>query len=308
MSAGCTLMPTSSQVTEPNVSGLFPRVWRFLRKTWPEQKKSLYFRWTSAFPRIPAPLRLPFGAWWLVRPDNAGLPISQGQFEQAEISFVSRFLKPGMTVLDIGAHNGLYTLLASKRVGSRGRVFAFEPSTRERAALLQHLRINRCGNVSTEALAVGSENKDANLFVVQGSQTACNSLKKPAADVVGTLAPQSVKVVKLDDWLSRKNVGAVDFIKLDVEGGELEVLKGALLLVSGRPRPVILAEVQDVRTLPWGYSAIEIIDYLRNQGYLWFGLRTNGSVEEVNFASAEVEGNFVACPSESISVLESVKI
>jgi FkbM family methyltransferase len=290
-----------------STTGTLPRIGRFLSKPWSEKKKSLYFRWISTFPHLPAPLRLPFGAWWLVRADNAGLPISQGKFEEAEIAFVGRFVKPGMTVLDIGAHHGLYTLLASKRTGPNGRVFSFEPSTRERNALLQHLRMNRCKNVTVEALAVGSENTDAQLYVVEGTQTGCNSLRKPAEDVSGTFKPLTVHVVKLDDWLASRKIEKVDFLKLDVEGGELEVLKGAFSLITGKGRPTILAEVQDVRTLPWGYNAIEIIDYLKAKGYVWFTLRSNGSVEKANLTSAQVEGNFVACPAESLGVLKPYK-
>jgi len=292
---------------DSSTTGMLPRISRFLLKPWPEKKKSLYFRWISTFPHLPAPLRLPFGAWWLVRADNAGLPISQGRFEEAEIAFVGRYVKPGMTVLDIGAHHGLYTLLASKRVGPNGRIFCFEPSTRERNALLQHLRLNRCKNVTVESLAVGSENTDAQLFVVEGVQTGCNSLRKPAEDVSGTLNPLTVQVVKLDDWLAGREIEKVDFLKLDVEGGELEVLKGALSLTSGNARPIILVEVQDVRTLPWGYKAIEIVDYLRAKDYVWFSLRLNGSVEEANITTTEVEGNFVACPAESLALLETYK-
>src|SRR5260370_10716997 len=105
----------------------FPRAWRFLHKPWPEKRRSFYLQWAQSFPNTPAPLRLPFGAWWLVRNDNAGRPITEGKFETAELAFVKRFLKPGMTVLDLGAHHGLYTLLASKCVGRDGRVIAFEP-------------------------------------------------------------------------------------------------------------------------------------------------------------------------------------
>src|SRR5271154_1923841 len=125
-----------------------PRAMRFLQKPWAEQKKSLSCGGPTFFPDPPVPPRLPFGAWWLVRRDNAGMPISQGEFEPGEIAFVTRLLKPGMTVLDVGAHHGLYTLLASKRVGPEGKVFAFEPATRERTALLQHSRLNRCKNVT----------------------------------------------------------------------------------------------------------------------------------------------------------------
>jgi FkbM family methyltransferase len=249
---------------------------------------------------------LPFGAWWFVRPDHIGIPISEGKFESAEFAFINKFLRPGMTVLDIGAHHGFYTLLAAKRVGPQGRVFSFEPSTRERKALLRHVRINGCRNVAVEGLALGSASGDAELFVVQGAQTGCNSLRKPAADVAGTLRTDQVHVVRLDDWLASTKIDAVDFIKLDVEGGELEVFKGAKKLLSGRPRPVILAEVQDVRTLPWGYRAKEIIGHLRDQGYRWFRLLPNGLLDELEATPDGIEGNFVACPGESIATLDGV--
>lgn len=75
-------------------------------------------------------------------------------FEENERRFVEQFLKEGMTMLDIGAHHGFYTVLASKKVGSSGRVFAFEPSPREHQKLLRHLKLNRCANVRVEPFAL----------------------------------------------------------------------------------------------------------------------------------------------------------
>lgn len=295
-------------------AGMLPRAWRFLRKPWREKRRTLGFYWGSFASRlkesvesIPVPVRLPFGAWWIARNDHVGRPIREGQFENAEFSFVSKFLQPGMTVLDIGAHHGFYTLLAAKRVGPRGRVFAFEPSTRERKALLRHVRINRCKNVAVEGVAMGSERTDAELFVVQGAQTGCNSLRKPAADVAGSLSADQVHVERLDDWLAGKKINDVRFMKLDVEGGELDVLKGAEMLFQGRPRPVVLAEVQDVRTLPWGYHAKAILDHLTTRGYRWFRLLPDGSLGDVDLTAEEFDGNFVACPSESIATIENLK-
>ena len=95
---------------------------------------------------IPVPVKLPFGSWWLARNgDHVGKPVREGTFETAELAFVERFIQPGMTVLDLGAHHGLYTLLASKRVGAAGKVYAFEPSPRANAKTLrQHLILNLC--------------------------------------------------------------------------------------------------------------------------------------------------------------------
>jgi len=276
-------MLTQMTVDDSHVPGMLPRVWRFLYKPWAEKKKSLYFRWMSMFPELPAPLRLPFGAWWLVRRDNAGMPISQGEFEPGEIAFVTRLLKPGMTVLDVGAHHGLYTLLASKRVGPEGKVFAFEPATRERTALLQHSRLNRCKNVTVEAVALRGDNKPTQLS-------------------------GKTRAVKLDDWLSDRKIAEVHFINLGVEGGELEVLRGAQALMNRSPRPVILVAVQEVRTLPSGHRGKDVINHLRDLGFELFKAKNDGSLMKLPGDQTEFVGNYVAVPSERESEVRELSL
>src|SRR6202011_668906 len=72
----------------------------------------------------------------------------------------------------------------------------------------------------------------------------------------------------------------------------------ATKLFKRQPRPVLLVEVQDVRTRPWGYAAKEILEFLAGMGYTWFRFSANGSIEMLNLGLAEVDGNFVACPEE----------
>lgn len=95
------------------------------------------------FPDIPVPLRLPFGAWWLAKESVIDHQLLCDEFEPSETRFVKKLLRRDMTVVDVGAHHGFYTLLASKRVGWHGCVLAIEPSARECARLERHLRLNR---------------------------------------------------------------------------------------------------------------------------------------------------------------------
>lgn len=275
------------------------RIGRFLRKPWREKANSIHARWVRLIEpvrRIKLPVRLPSGLLWFPRDDNVGEPLLAGAFEISERAFVERFVQPGMNVLDLGAHHGLYTLIASKRVGSRGGVIAFEPSPRERRALRLHLLLNLCTNVAVQGFALGNEEGKRDLFVVNGDQTGCNSLRPP--DVYSGTSRLPVQVTRLDSWLERRRVGAVHFIKLDVEGAELDVLKGAERLLERRPRPVILAEVQQVRTQPWGYRAVEIIRFLSEKGFRWFSLGESGSLHDMPADTAAWDGNFVAWPEE----------
>jgi Methyltransferase FkbM domain len=78
----------------------------------------------------------------------------------------------------------------------------------------------------------------------------------------------------------RLRISRVDFIKLDVEGAELSFLRGAGRVLSGIHRPVISAEVQDIRTRPWGYAAREIIEFLVQARYCWFALGADRNCAE----------------------------
>jgi len=277
------------------------RIRRFLAKPLREKYASVARRLRSRAMAIPLPIRLPFGAWWIARNDDIGRPLREGQFETAEAAFVGKYLQPGMTVLDIGAHHGLYTLLASLRVANGGRVFSFEPSARERKALLQHVRFNRCKNVSVQDVALGNENQEAKLYVVEGSQTGCNSLRPPV--VASSTSPARINVVRLDDWLIGQSIDRVDFIKLDVEGGERAALQGAERLIE-RFRPVLFAEVQDIRTRPWGYPAKEIIEQMIQKKYKWFGMAPDGLLSALDVSASEFDGNYVACPEERLTELQ----
>src|SRR6202035_6157006 len=106
---------------------------------------------------------------WLGQKSALDHELMHGSFEDAEKRFVQNVLRPGMTVVDVGAHHGLYTLLAAKCVGRRGKVIAFEPSRRERRRLLRHIRVNRSWNVMVEACALGNQAGEADLFMVEGA-------------------------------------------------------------------------------------------------------------------------------------------
>jgi len=271
------------------------RIWRFLQRPRRAQYISLAYRARRVFPEMPIPLRLPFGAWWLAQTSALDDELIHDGFEDAEMAFVGRLLRPGMTVLDAGAHHGFYTLLASKLVGREGRVIAFEPSPRERRRLRRHLWVNRCRNVDVQSYALGEEHREADLFVVEGREDWCNSLRAPQIDA--RTVTVRVEVERVDDVLEKLGVTRVDFIKLDVEGAELSFLQGARRTLAAS-RPVILAEVQDLRTRPWGYAAREIIEFLTREHYCWFALTANSNLQPVATDRKFYDANLVALPEE----------
>ena len=105
---------------------------------------------------------------------------------------------------------------------------------------------------------------------------------------------------RVDDVLERLRIERVDFIKLDIEGAELSFLQGAARTLA-ELRPVILAEVQDLRSRPWGYAAREIIDFLTRAKYCWFALTANGIVQPISTQLKTYDANLVAIPEERAS-------
>jgi len=296
--------PWASETRSQAIRRGLARARHFLQKPGREKFRLAFSHWVRIFPRIPLPIRLPFGGWWLARNDFLGVAIIDAGYENAERAFVERFLRPGMTVLDIGAHHGYYSLLASRKVGPGGLVLAIEPSPRERKRLGLHLRFNRCRNVQVESRALGEVEGSAELYLIRGSESGCNSLRPP--NVAQDTERVSVSVESLDRVLQDHGIERVDFIKLDVEGAELSALRGARQLLSKEPRPVILAEVQDIRTGPWGYRALEVVRYLSYANYHWFRPLADGSLEGLDAAQEAYDGNFVAIPEERVAALKGM--
>jgi tRNA (mo5U34)-methyltransferase len=299
--AGFRLYPEPQEQEDPWAKKPAPatlpqRIGRFLASPARRKYLTLAHRARRAFPSMAIPLRLPFGAWWLAEKSALDHELMYNEYEGTETKFVQKLLRPGMTVVDVGAHHGLYTLLLSKRVGRTGRVLAFEPSPRERRRLEKHLRFNRCANVEVVPCAAGSEASEADLFLVDGYQDWCNSLRPPEVDE--STKRVRVQVRRLDDVLAELRVSKVDFIKVDVEGGELCFLEGARRLLQGESRPAILAEVQDIRTQAWGYAAREIIQFLVRMDYRWFVIAAKGALLPISCEQESYNANLVALPTE----------
>ncbi|HMD37359.1 MAG TPA: FkbM family methyltransferase [Vicinamibacterales bacterium] len=221
--------------------------------------------WNRLLPDIRLPLRVSPGLWWIAENDAVSDMLFEGTFERDERALVDAFVKPGMTVLDVGAHAGLYTMIAAKRARPGGRVIAFEPSARERARLERHLRINGLADVTIEPIALGAVDGEVDLFVVETNQTGCNSLRRvPGEHAVAA----RVAIRRLDAYAADHGIDRVDFVKMDIEGGERDALLGGEALFR-RTRPALLVEIEPARIAPWGYDPREIFELVASWGYEW---------------------------------------
>jgi len=218
-----------------------------------------------------------------------------GSFEPNEFAFLDRMLRRGMTVIDVGANDGLYTLFAARRVGRRGRVVAVEPSSRERRNLERNLALNRLRNVTVVSAALAAEAGRADLQIAPAVHGGHNTLGGFAHEGITAIASEPVAVETLDAVAQRLALGKVGAIKIDVEGAEVKVLTGgrALLMAS---HPVLLIEANDDALRKQGTSTDDLIALLRSLDYEIFIFSDATGLVERWIEGTRLSANIVAMP------------
>jgi FkbM family methyltransferase len=188
-----------------------------------------------------------------------------GCVEPNEFAFFDRVLQPGMTFLDAGANDGIYTVFAAKRVGNGGTVWAFEPSGRELSRLRHNLELNHL-TAHVFPLALADCSGQAELSVGAYEHAGHNTL--------GAFAYQTemerialVEVRRLDEVLNENPLARLDLMKIDVEGAELRLLRGAIETLR-KYRPVLLFEVSEGSLKHQGGSPRELLAFLHTENYL----------------------------------------
>lgn len=225
--------------------------------------------------------------WRLVRPfynrllrrvsQHGGLPIVVGgqsmrlhadmastSWESVERESYGAFqdaLSEGMVVYDIGAHIGTYAVIASRAVGSSGLVLAFEPDAVARGYLEQHLEWNDClGNTEVCDACVGAEVGEREFYALPGEASARSGfLPQPGFEA------RLMNVTTIDQQAETRG-RPPGLIKIDVEGGEWDVLRGAeRTLHEGRPELLLSLHPDALADL--GVSELLILDWLGERGY-----------------------------------------
>ncbi|MFA5866572.1 MAG: FkbM family methyltransferase [Actinomycetota bacterium] len=150
----------------------------------------------------------------------------EGKYEPFESEIVEKTLREGDVVLDVGANIGCYTLIAAKAVGSKGRVYAFEPDPNNFALLKRNIEVNNYHNVTPIQKAVTDKTGTLKLYVSdrsKGDHRIFNSYDGRESI--------EIEAIKLDDYFINKEK-RIDFIKMDIQGAEANALKGMTGLIQ----------------------------------------------------------------------------
>ena len=185
-------------------------------------------------------------------------------YEKENFDFLKRNVKQGDTVLDIGAHIGLFSVIASKLSGISGKIYAFEPSGETFSLLQKTISINSISNIEPVHAAVGATPGEITFYVSQVKGDNSNSLVSYKTD--RELIPETVKMHSVDSFVKEKNLTSIKFMKIDVEGAEYDALRGAENTLRSL-KPVCTLGIHPEAVAAKGDKLGDIYDFVQGCGY-----------------------------------------
>jgi FkbM family methyltransferase len=215
-----------------------------------------------------------------------------GGYEEESCYHWIKLAQGSRVVFDIGANVGLYSLLAAS-VNPESNVYAFEPTPEMVTCLADNIRLNGLLNIIVEPMAVGSHQGKAFLRLCSGSDGTNEGMNYV------TYARQDdndlpVPVTSLDGYCQDRSIDRIDLLKLDIEGGEYEALRGAQGLLQAQAVDCIFLELIEWAAKRSGHSTAEIQILLQDAGYHLYRVHSRELVPIPEGAIVDGE-NVIAC-------------
>lgn len=191
-----------------------------------------------------------------------------GEWQPEVWESLSPSLSPGAVFLDVGAHIGYFSMKAAVRVGAAGRVVSFEPNPETLKLLRDNVAANKDTNVIVEPIACTDSEQTLTLYAAPISNTGASSLARENASISVDQAPRpyTVRGRPIDDVVRELNLPRVDAVKIDVEGAEVMVLRGAAATLK-RFHPKVVLEVVPAQLARFHTTPADVAAVLGAAGY-----------------------------------------
>jgi FkbM family methyltransferase len=207
------------------------------------------------------------------------------EVEKLQTFYWQNNIKENQVILDIGANVGYYSLMAAKR-NRHGTVYAFEPISKTFNRLQENISLNRFANIKPFNLAVADSDKSLKFFVGDEKNTGTSSITLHQ-NFNGEL--QTVRAITIDEFVVKEKISHIDYIKIDVEGAEMKVLRGMKKTLQ-QLNPTVLIELLDEKLLPAGSSVKEVYLFFAELAYKPFNIDSNLGLSPV---SEPLEGSLI---------------
>jgi len=213
-------------------------------------------------------------------------------YEPDIMKIIQKILEPGDVFFDVGANIGYFTQFGSALVGPEGKVFAFEPDPKNIERITFHCDKNHCSNVQIISRPASHSVEDVNFYFNKKSSGG-NALWNPGesfGDAEYGGGYSTMKSTTLSDEIANFDIKKLKLVKIDTEGAEHAILRGAGEWLTAETIPFIIAEVNGYGLNQLGTSKNELIEFMYSRGYLAFLLYLDGRPPQfvgpgVNFTS-----------------------
>jgi len=182
-------------------------------------------------------------------------------YEKNETNFIKGSINKGDIVIDIGANIGYYTLMFAKLVGDTGKIYSFEPDPRNFLILEKNIRINGYNNIILEKKAVSNKLGKSTFYVNENS--AGSSIHKPNNYAANEIY---VDLITLDNYFEVNSI-IPDFIKMDIEGHELNALKGMESILQSSDKTKIMIEYSPLAKKELNIDPMGSLTFLSELGF-----------------------------------------
>lgn len=204
-----------------------------------------------------------------------------GDYEKVEtdmvLSVLSCLQKENITIFDIGANVGWYTLNILNRFGKQTAVYAFEPSPITYNRLVNNLALNDADVTHAVNIGFYKESGVMEFYYDQEGSGASSLVNLRNKEEIKTI---DVNMYSMDEWVEKKEIKEIDFIKCDVEGSELFVYEGGKETIK-KYLPIIFSEMLRKWSAKFGYHPNDIIKFLSDLGYACYVISDNVYLKEI---------------------------
>ncbi|MBL7767225.1 MAG: FkbM family methyltransferase [Chitinophagaceae bacterium] len=195
-----------------------------------------------------------------------------GYYDRGLQQWIGQTLKTGDVYVDVGANVGCYTLLAAKRVGATGKVYAFEPVSHTADRLEQNIGLNHFTNIQVVRKALYQENTELTFFLSSDDNVGMSSIHRHDAESGQT---EVIQAIKADDFFNQEALSRIDLIKIDIEGAEWFALQGMKETLL-KYHPLVVLEFSDELLSKSGIAPQQLISFFTDLGYTLHQLTEDG--------------------------------
>ena len=214
--------------------------------------------------------------------------LALGTYEVPIQNIFAQHLKSGDVFYDIGANVGFFSIIAAKLVGDTGKVYAFEPGEENAKSIRHNAQLNSFSQIEVIEKAVSHTSGEGQLLLAEYSGGHALATADAPPDLAGEV---TVDLVSIDDLIAQKKIKPPNFVKVDVEGAELDVLKGMRETIKTH-QPTIIYEVDDGDRTGYERKYRELANFFESLNYQV--AQTENSYDTIDWCV----GHAIATPSE----------